>query len=131
MPSPDGAPVRKKRATHRIVYTPELLTELRRLYEQTPTSCENIATANGISRPTLRQKAKRERWVRFRRPALDLSPAVKLDARLAEAEASLSRPPDPAPQFVSRTGEGRKTSSPASGSPSRPRSTRCMSRSRR
>ena len=33
---PEPAPARPKRTTHRIVYSPELLAELRELYERTP-----------------------------------------------------------------------------------------------
>jgi len=90
MPSPD-APARAKRTTFRIDYTPELLAELRHAFENTPQSLQQIATAHGFCRRTLAMKAEREGWVRFQRPALDLSPAAKLDARLAEAEAELAQ----------------------------------------
>jgi hypothetical protein len=93
----ETAPARPKRTTHRIVYSPELLAELRHLYERTPETCDDIALRRGISRPTLRLLAKRQGWVRFQRRPLDLSPAVKLEARLAEAVQSAPAKPGAAP----------------------------------
>lgn len=99
MPSPRARPrarkpvprrvrkqARPKRPTYRIQYTPALLAELRHAFEETPLSLQAIATAHGFSRRTLATKAEAEGWVRYQRPALDLSPAVKLDARLAATE---------------------------------------------
>jgi hypothetical protein len=77
---------RPQRTTFRIVYTPELLALLRHEFENTPKSLLAIATPHGFSRRTLADKAAAEGWVRYRRPALDVSPAAKLDARLAQME---------------------------------------------
>jgi hypothetical protein len=112
MPSRDDAPVRAKRTTHRIDYTPELIAELRHLYEQTPQTCDRIAATGRISRPTLRVLAQRQGWTRFTHRPLDLSPAVKLEARLAEAEKLRANrdaaPPaaDPSPPLASLAGGG-------------------------
>ncbi len=73
--------------TRRRRYTPDLMADGRRRYEQTPEPVEAIAFDFGCHKATLQRLANREGWVRFAPPPHDLSPAAKLmraAERLAE-----------------------------------------------
>lgn len=64
-------------------YTPELLADTRRRYEQTPERAALIAADLGCHVMTLHKLAKRESWVRYRPPPRDLPAHARL-ARAAE-----------------------------------------------
>lgn len=71
----------------RFLYTPELLANGRRRYEQTTESVDAIAADFGIARRTLRNLADKEGWVRYVAPAHDL-PA---HARMLDEAAALEK----------------------------------------
>ena len=104
VPAHDPAnPARQNRAkkseyTRRLVgvpiaYTPELLADGRRRYEETEEPALSIADDFGISRNTLRALAIRLGWERYKPPPRDLSPAAKL---LAQAKGIKQAEPAPA-----------------------------------
>lgn len=100
--------VRTARATaaHRHTYTPELLEEMRRRYEETPESLASIGAEGRIDPTTVSRIARRKKWVRYVAPPRDLSPAAKLAAK-ARALASGSGGEAAAQQ---ESGEGAATS---------------------
>lgn len=87
---------------NRLVFSSELLADGKRRYETTPESLDSIALDFSSNRSTLRNVAKREKWVRYVPPPRGLSRAAEiaakaeaLEAEVLEAEAlsALSSPP--------------------------------------
>ncbi len=86
-------------------YSPALLANGRRRYEQTAESVASIAADFGIHHYSLIRLAKREGWVRYQRPPRDLSVSArlleeteKLEASLAAAATDAAAPaPEPTP----------------------------------
>ena len=114
MAKPTRAPARKRAYQHahlpvarRYSYTPALLAEARRRYEQTDERIVEIAADCGIHKTTFQRMANREGWVRFQPPPRDLSRAAKLAAQaeaLAQAQA-FDRHPEERAQRASK-GDG-------------------------
>jgi hypothetical protein len=78
-----------------IAYTPELLADGRRRYEQTEEPALSIADDFGINRNTLRALAIRLGWKRYKPPPRDLSTAAKLLAQakgIKQADLALATP---------------------------------------
>ena len=111
---PTRAPARKRAYQHahlpvsrRYTYTPELLADGRRRYEQTEEPVVAIAADFGIHTTTFQRMANREHWLRYRPPPRDLSPAAKLAAQaeaFAQAQA-FDRHPEERAQRASK-GDG-------------------------
>jgi hypothetical protein len=91
-PAPPGTPPRPP-VSRRYIYTPELLADGRRRYEQTDHRVIDIAADFGIHPTTFQRMANREHWVRYVPPPRDLSPSARLAAEAAALEAALSLPP--------------------------------------
>jgi transposase-like protein len=88
-PHPRKPPRRPRVPAHRS-YTPELLANGRRRYEQTDESVSAIAADFGIHHYSLIRLAQREGWVRHERPQRALPRAARL---LAQAEALEAQAP--------------------------------------
>jgi transposase-like protein len=78
--------------SRRYTFTPELLAEGRRRYEETEDRVVDIAADFGVHPTTLQRRANRDRWVRYVPPPRDLTPAAKLALR-AEKLAGALHPP--------------------------------------
>jgi len=70
--------------SRRYGYTPELIADGRRRYEQTDETITSIAADFGVHKTTLQRLANRAGWVRHAPPPRDLPAAAKL---AAQAEA--------------------------------------------
>jgi hypothetical protein len=71
----------------RYVFTPELLDHARRSYEHTEASIAKIAFELGVSKNTVRRRAKLGSWLRYVRPPRGLPRAVQLKAQAGELES--------------------------------------------
>jgi len=90
------------RSWRKFNYTPELLADCRRRYEQTPESNTSIARDYGIDECTVRRLAKDHGWVKFPSQRRDLPPDVALRRRV---EAMAQSPLIPAQAGI-RADEG-------------------------
>src|SRR4051794_25088621 len=85
--------------SRRYTYTPELLADVRRRYEETEEPVVDLAADCGIHPTTFQRMANREHWQRHQPSPRGLSPAAKL---AAEAEALAQTPLIPAPAGIQR-----------------------------
>jgi hypothetical protein len=69
--------------SRRYAYTPELMADGRRRYEETDESVTSIAADFGVYKTTFQRLANREHWVRHVAPPRDLVPAAQLEAQAA------------------------------------------------
>ncbi len=83
--------------SRRYRYSPALLADGRRRYEQTDEPATTIAADFGINKSTLSRMAGREGWVRYVPPVRDLPAAARL---AAEADALTQTPFIPAPAEI-------------------------------
>ena len=91
----------------RFKYSPELLADCRRRYEETPETDVSIARQYGISDTTVRRLAQDHGWIKFPVSRIDLPAAMKLRQRaaaLAQAQA-FDRHPEERAQRASK-GDG-------------------------
>ena len=72
---------------NRLMFSTELLADIRRRYETTPETCESLEIDLGASRSTLRNIALRENWVRYVAPPRGLSRAAEIAAKAEALEA--------------------------------------------
>lgn len=72
---------------NRIVFSPALIADIRRRYENTPETFESLVIDLGASRSTLRNIALSENWVRFVPPPRGLSRAAEIAAKAEALEA--------------------------------------------
>ncbi len=84
-----GAPG-KRRSPSPMNFSPELLVDGRRRYEQTSEPLYAIAADFGIHRTTFTDFAQREGWVRFRPSPRQLSAAARVLAQTERLEAEAS-----------------------------------------
>ncbi len=73
----------KLHATRRYAYTPELMADGRRRYEETDATVADIAADFGCAKATFQRLANDEGWVRYAAPPRDLVPAAQLEAQAA------------------------------------------------
>ncbi|HEX5509804.1 MAG TPA: hypothetical protein VFX37_14990, partial [Pseudolabrys sp.] len=102
--------------SRRYIYTPELLAEGRRRYEQTEDRVVDIAADFRCHGTTFQRLANRLGWVRHKAPPRDLPPAAKLEAEaeaLAARYAAASSPPSEGARSPAETGGGQ--SNPSAG----------------
>jgi hypothetical protein len=78
----------KRRPWHKVELTPAAWAEVRRLVETSPQSLTAIAAEYDMSVCTLRYRVMKEGWTRFRPPPVDVSPAMKLAAKIEAAAAA-------------------------------------------
>jgi hypothetical protein len=86
--------------SRRLRVTPALLADVRRRFERSDEPLATMAADFGCSIETVRNIAKRERWLRYQPPPRDLSPAARLAARaaaLAMEQGAAQNDPAPAP----------------------------------
>jgi len=123
-PVPGGAGGKDARKPHpslRRRYTPALLADGRRRYEQTAEPLADIAADFNLHRSSLRRMAGLLGWVRYVPPPRDLPADTRLrrqaealaarvaggaQADPASAEALPSPTPDPSPPLAAPTGDG-------------------------
>lgn len=89
----------KRRSPSPMIFTEELLADVRRRYEQTPEILTTMAFDLGIARSTLVEMAKQKGWVRYRPQPRDIIPAAQLAARAAVLSKAATRA-DPAPALA-------------------------------
>jgi len=109
MATPKGAP-----SPRRLNLTAELKADVRRRYEQTEESLSTMAADLGCCHETVRNIAKREKWVRYVPPPRGLSPAARLRIK-AEALAAQQSPFIPAPAGIQE--QDGNAGEPGPGSP--------------
>jgi hypothetical protein len=90
---------------NRIVFSPALIADIKRRYENTPETFESLVIDLGASRSTLRNIALSENWVRYVPPPRGLSRAAEIAAE-AEALEALTLPPPSARLRASSTRYG-------------------------
>lgn len=86
----------KRRSPSPMIFTDELLADIRRRFEQTPEILSTMAFDLGVARTTLAEMAKQKGWVRYRPQPRGIIPAAQLAARAAALPKAVSRA-DPAP----------------------------------
>lgn len=86
----------KRRSPSPMIFTEELLADVRRRFEQTPEILSTMAFDLDIARTTLVEMAKQKGWVRYRPPPRGILPAAQLAARTAVLSKVATRA-DPAP----------------------------------
>jgi hypothetical protein len=78
-----------KRGPAKLCFTPALLEECRRRYEETPQSAETIGLFCGVSARKIESLARENNWTRFRPEPLDVPSSERLRQRaMALAEAA-------------------------------------------
>lgn len=86
----------KRRSPSPMIFTEQLLADVRRRYEQTPEILSTMAFDLDIARTTLVKMANQKGWVRYRPQPRDIIPAAQLAARAAALPKAVTRA-DPAP----------------------------------
>jgi hypothetical protein len=99
-------------------FTPELIADCRRRYEETAEFVTSIALDYGVNETTLRRLAKSEGWLRFRPPPRGLPRTALLQAR-AEALEEAIRRGDPPPAALAPSAP-RTAAAAAAGAPPPP-----------
>ena len=82
---------RKRRSPRKFEIGDELKADWKRRYETTDESVVDIAAGSGFEETLVRRTAKKEGWVRYKRPPLGLSPAAKLATQAERLAGFASR----------------------------------------